>query len=119
MHQHDQLGFLARLERGLHRGRLDEILPHSASTRWTLAPMRSAQSAARVPNTPLTPTTTSSPSSTRLAIGRLHPRRTGSRHRKGDFVIGAEDDAQELLDILHQRHIFRVEMAQHRRRHRL
>ena len=118
MHQHDQLGLLARLERGLHRGRLDDPAPFGLDPMDLGAHALGAIGGARSEHA-IDPDHDLVAILDQVGDRGFHPCRTGSRHRKGDFVIGAEDDAQKLLDILHQRHIFRVEMAQHRRRHRL
>ena len=83
------------------------MLPHSASTRCTLAPMRSAHSASPRAEHAIDADHDLVAVLDQVGDRGFHPGRTGARNRKGDFVIGAEDDAQQLLDILHQRHEFR------------
>ena len=49
----------------------------------------------------------------------FHPRGTSAGDRERDFVLGAEDEAKQSLDVVHHLHEVRIEMADHRRRHRL
>ena len=50
---------------------------------------------------------------------RLHPGRAGARDRESDLVGGAENQPQHLLDVLHHLDEVGIEMADHRRQHRL
>ena len=49
----------------------------------------------------------------------LHPGRAGARDRESDLVGGAENQPQHLLDVVHHLDEVGIEMADHRRQHRL
>ena len=87
--------------------------PHSASTRTTSAPWRSATSHMRSPNTPLTPMTTGSPGRTKLTKDASMPGRPGPAHGKGQRIGGPEHLAQAVVRAVEDGQELRIEMAEH------
>ena len=119
VHDRHQLGRLGRLQRLLDPLGLDDSCPIRRPPDGLSRRAASATSAIRAPNTPLTPTTTSSPVLDQVRHHGLHPGRAGARDRKVISLAVRKTNRSIFLMSSITPDEVGIEMADHRRQHRL